>query len=129
MKKISSATAYLIACMMTVLMLGTIQLVACGGSQTGQKATVGGVAAGMCAIGDLFKYAGEVESLLATEGFDKALSDVAKKYNLTQDAINCVVQGVLAVLTSSQGSGAATGQESPVVVHARAYLKAHGAGK
>lgn len=95
-------------------------------STAGKQATTGGVAAAGCAISDLVQYAAEVEQALATESFGQALADIAKKHNLTQDGINCLVQGVLAALTAQHaGSGMATSQESVVVTHAKVYLSEH----
>ena len=84
----------------------------------------GGVAAGACVLDDVMKYAGQVEAALATETFKQALADVATKNNLTQDAVTCLVQTVLAVLAPS--GGPTTGQESPTVLHARQYLSEQG---
>lgn len=92
------------------------------GTSTGTAVKAGGVAGAACAVKDVLQYAGEVEAALATESFKQALADVAKKENLTQEALTCLVQTVLGVMTARQGGGAATGQEEPMVAHARAYL-------
>jgi hypothetical protein len=91
------------------------------------KAKAGGVAAAGCVLKDVMQYSGEVEAALAKETFDQALADVTKAHSLTQDAISCLVQTVLAVLTAQTPTGSAsTAQPTMVVTHAKVWLDMHG---
>jgi hypothetical protein len=86
------------------------------------KGKAGEQAAAVCVVEDVAKYAAEVEADLSKADFEAALATLKTQSNLSQDAINCVIRTILAVIDASK----ITGQASPVVVNGYTYLAAHG---
>jgi len=110
--------------LMQLIAVVAVIAIALSACLSGAQAKEGGLAAGGCGISDLVKYADDVKTALGTEGFTSALGDVAKKDGLAQEALVCLVQGVLAVESGGGSQTANHGQETPVVSHARAFLAA-----
>lgn len=106
----------------TMLAIAAIGIGITSGCLSSSQVKTGGTVAGMCALSDLEKYAGQVEGDLLSLDFTAALDKLKADNNLTQDAINCLVAAVVAVFQAQQPAGAAL---SPVVVHGKAYLGAH----
>ena len=92
----------------------------CSGAQKAAK--TGGAAVAACAIGDLTKHASGVEQALAQNNYGAALAQFKTANQLTDDALTCLIQGVIAVLAQP---GLLTGQPSIVVLHGKAYLQDH----
>lgn len=103
--------------------MAVVALIAAGCLSSSQVKT-GGKAAGMCALSDLEKYAGEVKDDLLRFDFSDALDKLKNDNNLTQDAINCVIAAVIAVVAPP--SGEQHGQPPAIYVHGKSYLAAHG---
>lgn len=89
-------------------------------SSKGEKATVG--AAAGCVVGDVAKYAGDIQKDLALADYEAQIAQFKADHNFTQDALNCLISTVLAVIESALPTGS---QLSPVITNGRAYLVAH----
>jgi hypothetical protein len=106
--------------------MALIAIVGCGWF-TPAKEEAGVHAAVACGVWDVARYAGQVESDLAKADFSAALGKLKADNNLTQDALNCVIQTVLAVFEAQTLPAAAHGELSPIVINGHAYLASHGA--
>jgi hypothetical protein len=112
----------------TVLMLlitaPALMLVSCLSSAQ-VKAGIASIEA--CGKNDAGPVITQLENALVSSNYNVEVAGVATAYNLTQDAVNCLVQMIAAVRSAGAGSGSAiaTAAEDPVVAHAHAYLSAH----
>lgn len=76
--------------------------------------------AAACVVGDVVKYAGDVQTALAAADYDAQLKAVATKAGLTADALTCLVDTVLGVLTAEKVPS--TAEPSVAVQHGRAWM-------
>ena len=110
-----------------LLAVGLASLPSCAGwASKGKAETIAGAkAATSCALDDIAKYGAAVYGDLGQDDFSGALAKLQKDYSLTQDAINCVVQAVIAAASAPTGS-AAHGELPIAVIHGRQYIAEHG---
>ena len=87
------------------------------------KVIAGEKAAVACAVGDVVKYAGDVQTALGSNDYSDQLKNVATKEGLTADALTCLVQTVIGVLTAQKVPS--TAEPSAVVINGRAWLATH----
>lgn len=118
---------HLIACLALVAVVSAGAML--GGcswwSSTGKGAAVtAGKTAEACAVSDLEAYGGDIAKDLSGSDYSAALDKFKADHHFTQDAVNCLVQGLLAGIGAVVATEA-HGEPTPLYLHGRAYLDAH----